>query len=61
MPGPACDVQAMTSNFKCDCWGFREIRERDEERKGILNRLARESLEDGSYVGIAVPEGGEDE
>ena len=36
-------------------------RKRDEERRGILNRLARESLEDGSYVGIALPEGGHDE
>lgn len=34
---------------------------RDNERKAILNELAGESFEEGSYVGIPVPEGGEDE
>jgi hypothetical protein len=34
---------------------------RDEERRAALNDLAKAEFEEGSYEGLPIPEGGNDE
>ena len=34
---------------------------RDAERSAIINQMARDAFEEGSYHGIPIPDGGEDE